>query len=68
MEVDLTRAMWRKSIRSGQAHDCVEVADNLPGVVAVRDSKDRRGPTLAFTDAEWCAFVGMVKNGQLERN
>lgn len=68
MEVDLANAMWRKSIRSGQAHDCVEVADNLAGVVAVRDSKDRRGPVLAFTDAEWSTFVGKVKNGMFERH
>jgi uncharacterized protein DUF397 len=43
--MDLTRAKWRKSIRSGgNGGDCVEVARNLPGVVAVRDSKDPHGP------------------------
>ncbi|WP_405103599.1 DUF397 domain-containing protein [Micromonospora sp. NBC_01412] len=35
----------------------VEVADNLPGVVAVRDSKDPAGPALAFAPANWRAFV-----------
>jgi hypothetical protein len=30
--MDLSSAMWKKSTRSGNA-DCVEVADNLPGVV-----------------------------------
>lgn len=41
--------------------DCVEVADNLPGVVGVRDSKDPHGPTLAFGPAAWQAFVGFTR-------
>lgn len=36
----------------------MEVADNLPGVVAVRDSKDPDGPALVFTPDAWRAFVG----------
>ncbi|MFF0720577.1 DUF397 domain-containing protein [Verrucosispora sp. NA02020] len=56
--MDLTRAAWRKSSRSNQnGGACVEVADNLPGVVAVRDSKDPTGPALTFTPAAWHAFV-----------
>lgn len=33
-------------------------ADNLPALVAVRDSKDPTGPVLAFTPDAWRAFVG----------
>ncbi|MCW3843702.1 DUF397 domain-containing protein [Micromonospora yasonensis] len=56
--VDLTGANWRTSTRSGDnGGNCVEVADNLPGIVAVRDSKDRSGPVLAFTPDAWAAFV-----------
>ncbi|MEV4753535.1 DUF397 domain-containing protein [Micromonospora sp. NPDC049559] len=56
--MDLTGAVWRKSTRSGASGgNCVEVADNLPGLVAVRDSKDRDGAYLAFTPAAWRAFV-----------
>jgi hypothetical protein len=36
---------WRKSSYSGSnGRGCVDVADNLPGIVAVRDSKDPDGP------------------------
>ncbi|PZF94633.1 DUF397 domain-containing protein [Micromonospora deserti] len=56
--MDLTGARWRKSTRSnGSGGACVEVADNLPGVVAVRDSKDPGGPALTFEPAVWRAFV-----------
>ncbi|TDC43289.1 DUF397 domain-containing protein [Micromonospora sp. KC213] len=58
--MDLSGATWRKATRSGNT-DCVEVADNLPGVVAVRDSKDPAGPVLAFEPATWKAFVRYAK-------
>ena len=62
MEPDLTRAEWRKASYSGDnGGACVEVARNLPGVVAVRDSKDPHGPALVFTLADWDAFTAMVK-------
>ena len=61
--MDLSHAVWRKSTRSGSSGNCVEVADNLPGIVAVRDSKDAAGPKLIFGMAEWQAFVTGVKNG-----
>ncbi|TDC33328.1 DUF397 domain-containing protein [Micromonospora sp. 15K316] len=60
--MDLTGATWRTSTRSsGNGGDCVEVADNLPGVVAVRDSKDRQGPVLTFGPRAWAAFVRSTK-------
>ncbi|MFG2051620.1 DUF397 domain-containing protein [Micromonospora sp. NPDC048935] len=37
--------------------NCVEVADNLPGVVLIRDSRDRSGLTLTFAPAAWRGFV-----------
>ncbi|MEV0003349.1 DUF397 domain-containing protein [Micromonospora sp. NPDC050980] len=55
---DLTGARWRTSTRSStNGGNCVEVADNLAGVVGVRDSKDRDGGVLAFRPAAWRAFV-----------
>ncbi|MET8261816.1 DUF397 domain-containing protein [Micromonospora sp. NPDC005553] len=57
--MDLTGARWRKSTRSnGSGGACVEVASNLPGLVAVRDSKDPTGPVLVFAPDTWRAFVG----------
>ena len=58
-----TEPTWRKSTRSGSnAGNCVEVADNLPGRVLVRDTKDRDGGTLAFEPAAWAVFVNLAKS------
>ncbi|MER7164656.1 DUF397 domain-containing protein [Micromonospora sp. NPDC000207] len=58
---DLTGAVWRKSSRSNNGGECVEVADNLPGVVGLRDSKDPTGPLLTFEPTVWARFVHSVK-------
>lgn len=63
---DLSGAEWRKSRRSGGGNNCVEVARNLPGIVAVRDSKDPSGPALVFTPGEWRAFIGGAKDGEFD--
>ena len=62
--MDLSFVVWRKSTLSA-ANGCVEVAF-VDGRVAVRDSKDRQGPVLVFTTAEWSAFVGGVRNGEFD--
>ncbi|MFI6238477.1 DUF397 domain-containing protein [Micromonospora sp. NPDC050795] len=58
--MDLTGALWRTSTRSGNS-ECVEVADSLPGMVGVRDSKDPPGPVLVFAPAAWRAFVAAAR-------
>jgi Domain of unknown function (DUF397) len=60
---DLSRAAWRTSSYSGTNGSCVEVANNLPGVVAVRDSRDRGGPVLVVGPDEWRVFIDRVKSG-----
>ena len=56
---------WRTSTYSGTNGSCVEVARNLPGVVAVRDSRDRGGPVLTFSPADWEAFTNRIRVGEL---
>lgn len=60
---DLSGAVWRKSTRSGgNGGECVEVATNVPGVVAVRDSKDPGGPLLSFEPSAWATFVAAMRS------
>ncbi|MGW7694682.1 DUF397 domain-containing protein [Streptomyces asiaticus] len=59
---DVSAALWRKSSYSnGDGGDCVEVADNLPGLVPVRDSKAPDGPALLFPAGSWAAFIASLK-------
>lgn len=63
--MDLTRADWRKSSYSGtNGGNCVEVAKNLPGVVAVRDSKNPAGLALVFTPGDWQTFTAALRCGE----
>jgi Domain of unknown function (DUF397) len=54
---------WRKSSYSS-ANACVEVAI-FGDRVAVRDSKRGDTPVLCFTETEWQAFIGGVRDGEL---
>ena len=58
---------FRKSTASGPNNDaCVEVRQ-VDGQVEVRHSKDQAGPVLAFTAAEWDAFLTGAKRGEFDR-
>ncbi|MFE4961359.1 DUF397 domain-containing protein [Streptomyces sp. NPDC056660] len=61
---DLSAALWRKSSYSGgqQGDACVEVADGVPALIPVRDSKTPLAPALAFAPDAWGAFITAVKN------
>jgi hypothetical protein len=54
---------WRKSTRSSGNGNCVEFCA-IEDRVVVRDTKDRGGPVLHFTDAGWRAFVGALKKAR----
>lgn len=59
---DLPQPAWYRSSFCTNG-SCVEVA-LLGDQVAMRDSKDKDGPTLAFTQTEWAAFLSGVKNDE----
>ena len=63
---ELSGAHWRKSSYSGGSNgNCVEVADGVPGLIPVRDSKRPSGPALVFPASGWGPFVEAVKRGRL---
>ena len=60
MQLDLSRAQWRKSSYSGNSGNCVEVA--IAGSnVGIRDSNDPCGPMLILTLQMWQALVDVLK-------
>lgn len=56
--------VYRKSSYSNPERECVEVAANVPGVVAVRDSKEPGGPVLRFPAGGWAAFSAGIAEGR----
>jgi hypothetical protein len=51
----------KSSYSGGNAgQECVEVARNIPGTVAVRDSKDQDGPILRLAAEPWVEFAAYV--------
>jgi len=60
---DLSQAIWRKSTYSSSTgQNCVEVATNMPDVVAVRYSKDQRGPRLLISHRDWQVLLQALKS------
>ncbi len=65
IDINLNEVAWVKSNHSGgTGGDCVEVAMGLPGVVAMRDSKNPDGPRLVFALADWRAFLAHVADAR----
>ena len=61
-----TALNWWKAAASSNNGSCVEVAVLPDGGVAVRDSKDREGAVLQFTQAEWVAFATGMAAGDFD--
>ncbi|MFE7129952.1 DUF397 domain-containing protein [Streptomyces sp. NPDC057638] len=53
--------MWTKSSYSGGNGACVEVRSPDVQEIAVRDSKNPAGPSIAFLPGVWTAFVSEVR-------
>ncbi|MFP8941233.1 DUF397 domain-containing protein [Streptomyces fenghuangensis] len=49
------------SSHSGGNNECVEVADDVPGAVPVRDSKRPTGPILGISPDAWGAFLDHLR-------
>lgn len=63
---DLSHAVWRKARRSLNNGGCVEVAANLPDVIAVRDSKRPDGGAHVVGRAAFAAFLADAKEGRYD--
>jgi hypothetical protein len=56
---------WRKSIRSGQEGNCVEVA-GLGDATGIRDSKNPGAGHLTVSVAAFDTLLGRIKAGELD--
>jgi hypothetical protein len=63
---DLSHAIWRKARRSQWNGGCVEVAANLPGVVAVRDSKRPQAGAHVVGRAAFAEFLADARAGRYD--
>ena len=63
---DLSRAIWRKARRSQHNGGCVEVAVNLDGVVAVRDSKRPEGGAHVLGREAFATFLADARSGRYD--
>lgn len=59
---ELSTARWRRSSYSNSnGGECVEISDDFPGLIPVRDSKNPTGPALVVQAAAWSGFVASLK-------
>lgn len=59
---ELSTARWRSSSYSNSnGGECVEISDDFPGIIPVRDSKNPAGPALVVQTEAWGAFVSSLK-------
>lgn len=62
-DLDFTVVQWRRSQRSAEGGNCVEVA-RAAGWTLVRDSKNPDAAKLVLTQAEWATFARSVRAGR----
>jgi hypothetical protein len=63
---DLSRAVWRKASLSAANGGCVEIAANLPGLIAIRDSKRPEGGAHVVGRPAFAAFLCDVRAGRYD--
>jgi len=64
--IDLSHAVWRKARLSALNGGCVEIATNLPGVAAVRDSKRPESGAHIVDRAAFARFLVDVQGGRYD--
>ncbi|HEY7430184.1 MAG TPA: DUF397 domain-containing protein [Streptosporangiaceae bacterium] len=65
--INLSHAAWRKASSSnGTNGGCVEVATNLPGVIAVRDSKRPEGGAHIVDRPAFASFLADARAGRYD--
>jgi hypothetical protein len=57
---------WRKSRRSGNNANCVEVSSRKSGSLLVRDSKDPGGLVISLSEHSWLEFIGRIRIGDFD--
>ncbi|MFF4240788.1 DUF397 domain-containing protein [Actinomadura geliboluensis] len=62
---DPSRITWRKSRRSNNGGNCVEIGA-LTGMIGVRDSKAPDDGYLSLSPQNWTAFVSDVREGRYD--
>jgi hypothetical protein len=60
---DLSQAAWRKATASQNNGGCVEVAANIPGVIAIRDSKRPADGAHVVSRDAFADFVADARAG-----
>ena len=63
---DLSQAIWRKARRSAHNGGCVELAANLPEVIAIRDSKRPEGGAHVIGRGAFAEFLADLKGGRYD--
>jgi Domain of unknown function (DUF397) len=63
---DLSEAVWHKATASQNNGGCVEVAANLPGVVAIRDSKCPTAGAHVVSPAAFADFLASARAGHFD--
>lgn len=65
--IDLSQARWRKATKSNGANTgCVEIAANLPGVVALRDSQHPEAGAHVVARKAFSEFLSDVRSGRYD--